>query len=573
MRQSSRAKLGLRAAESLALVCFIAGCGGGGGRASETTGAEAGADAASSDLAESGADGSTECSQGLCGSGDDGGTEAAPVEAGVVFNGDPGAVFVATTGADSAAGTMAKPVQTIAKGVALAQRAHKDLYVCNGTYAESVVIASTPVSVHGGYDCTNGWARVDDRASIAPSSGVPLTVQGITATMTIERLQLQASDASSDGDSSIAALAVSSNNLKFNQVIFQAGAGAPGKHGSSPQPNSSPGIQGASGFSFGELDCKAGDKSGYCGEIGAGGHTPFSWAQICSDLSRGAGGAGGHGANAEVGTSSTSGGNGIPAVVGGSGGLVNVNGSVAMDGNKGSDGTAGSAATKGIGSFTASGYAPSNAGSDAKNGSVGGGGGGGVGGWSADDERYGGIYCGYTYLGGGGGEGGFGGCGGGAGGGGGGGGASIGLLAFDSNVSLTTCQVNTSAGGPGGAPGKGADGQEGGAPGPGGSGTCGGGPPNVCNACGTDNGGHGAPGGAGGRGGHGGPGGPGGGGPSIGVVVVGGTQPDTSTIDFNIAPGGAGGSALSGVNGADGLSTQVLAIGASDGGVADAAHE
>ena len=64
-----------------------------------------------------------------------------------------------TSGVDTAAGTMSAPVATIAKGVQLAQQVHKDSYVCDGTYTEAVVIANTAVNrpVHGGYDCANGW--------------------------------------------------------------------------------------------------------------------------------------------------------------------------------------------------------------------------------------------------------------------------------------------------------------------------------------------------------------------------------------------------------------------------------
>jgi len=566
MRSWNRAKMGMQVVEAVALTCAFAACGSG-ARRGVAQGQGSGTADGGNGLPGGDVDGASPCSATSCHSADaavpadDSGSLEA--EAGPVFDGDPAAVFVATTGVDSAPGTMAKPVQSITKGVALAQHAHKDLYVCNGTYAEAVVIANAAVSVHGGYDCTSGWARVDDRPTIAPSSGVPLTVQGISTAMTVERLQLQASDASSDGDSSIAAIAVSSSGLKFNQVIFQAGVGAPGKPGASPQPIATPNISGAPGFSFEQQpDCKAGNTSGYCSEVGAGGHTAWP-AGMCGDWSLGAGGAGGNGGNFNTGKVATSGANGGPTHGGGTGGVIY--GAIATDGQPGSPGAAGSASTNGVGTFSASGYTPANAGGAGKNGAVGGGGGGGTGGWSADDQLGDGIYCGYSYLGGGGGEGGYGGCGGAGGGGGGGGGASIGLLAVDATVTLSSCQVNTSAGGGGGQPGKGADGQEGGGPGTGGNGTHGGGPPGSCGQSGVGNA---APGGSGARGGHGGPGGPGGGGPSIGIVALGGPQPDTTTVDFNIAPGGAGGPALSGTNGADGLSTQVLATGTSDGGVA-----
>jgi hypothetical protein len=133
-------------------------------------------------------------------------------------------------------------------------------------------------------------------------------------------------------------------------------------------------------------------------------------------------------------------------------------------------------------------------------------------------------------------------------------------------VTLSSCQIDTSPGGDGGAAGKGANGQLGGAAGAGGTGTLGGGP---AGRCGTGVEGNAMSGGAGGHGGSGGPGGPGGGGPSIGIVLVGSAQPDLSTIDFNIGTAGNGGMALVGPNGPAGLSSSLF----SAGGAADAATD
>jgi hypothetical protein len=558
MRLSIKAKLGLRVAEVLALTSVVAACSGGQGSAGATQGfaGDAGVLGASDD----GGDASTGCPS--CDLADDGGgqivLDAAQAEAGTVFDGDPKAVFVATSGSDSAAGSMSQPVASISRGVLLAQQAHKDLYVCDGTYTESVVIANAAVNVHGGYDCANGWARVDDVAIVAPNSGVPLTVKGVSGAMTVERLQLQASDAVENGASSIASIVVSSSALTFNAVTFQAGAGAHGQQGVSPAPESGPATSGGIGGWNIEDDCKAGLTTGYCGSFAHGGAGPAA-VQCSTGAFQSPGGNGGNGGNANIGLIAQPGVGGSPAGLGGSAGL----GIPGTSGQPGVLGKPGAAPVVQVGTFSSAGYSPTNAGGAGTPGSGGAGGGGGSGGYSSDDNLGDSIPCGYTYLGGGGGGGGYGGCGGGAGGGGGGGGASVGLLAYESVVTLSGCQIDTSPGGDGGAAGKGANGQPGGAAGPGGNGTLGGGPAGFC---GNGSEGNAKNGGAGGHGGAGGPGGPGGGGPSIGIVLVGSAQPDTSTIDFNIGTAGNGGTGLVGPNGPAGLSSSLLSVGA----VADA---
>ncbi len=66
--------------------------------------------------------------------------------------------FVAKSGDDLNAGTMAAPFLTIAAGVAAAgvQRVGKPVFVAEGTYTESV---TTTVSLFGGFDATDNWSR------------------------------------------------------------------------------------------------------------------------------------------------------------------------------------------------------------------------------------------------------------------------------------------------------------------------------------------------------------------------------------------------------------------------------
>jgi len=559
MRSSNGMKLGMRAAEMVALM-LAAACGSGAGSGgSGGVQEEAGTTAVD---ANTSIDGGSTCAVGCddpeAGTQSEGGHSEA---GGSAFNGDPSAIFVATTGSDTAPGTMAKPVLTIGKGVQLAQAAHKDLYVCDGTYAENVVIDTTPVNVHGGYDCTKGWAPVDDKPTIAPQTGVALIVRSVSSAMTVERLQLQAADASADGASSIAAIASSCPELAFKNVVFQAGAGANGGQGASPQPLTSPANAGNPGASIGGKLCPGTNASGACVAIAQGGHAGLlaGWGK-CATV----GGVGGNGANVLINYAGS-------APEKGSGGAGQTIDGVGLDGAPGADGKDGTTSKSALGSFTATGYVASNAGTNAEPGQPGGSGAGGAGGSSAIANLPEFVGCHYDYVGAGGGEGGWGGCGGGAGGGGGGGGASLGLLAYESSVTVAGCQVNTSAGGNGGSPGKGAEGELGGAGGAGGVGEAGGGDA----ACMTAQVGDGQPGGAGARGGRGGNGGAGGGGPSIGIVVVSGPQPDTTTVDFNVGTGGEGGQAFSGPNAPGGMSTQVLVLVAGDGGAvaADAAAD
>ncbi|HEY6724447.1 MAG TPA: hypothetical protein VI197_10455, partial [Polyangiaceae bacterium] len=95
------------------------------------------------------------------------------------------AVFVANGGSDEADGTMDAPVQTLQHAVELASEQDKNVYICNGTYVENVVLEHA-VSLYGGYDCENSWRRITDRASIEPEAGVPLSVVGVEVALVVD---------------------------------------------------------------------------------------------------------------------------------------------------------------------------------------------------------------------------------------------------------------------------------------------------------------------------------------------------------------------------------------------------
>lgn len=463
------------------------------------------------------------------------------------------AIFVAPTGSDSAAGSFDAPVATITKGISLAAAAKKDVYICNDTYAESVSI-TTGVRLFGAFDCKAGWSRTGDKTSIAPSSGKALVIRGVTDAVKIDRMSFTSPDATTPGESSIAAFVVNSPSVTLSHVDFHAGAGADGRPGDVVKVNASA-SQASDGAGFPLVYCDPNNlpyNPVWCQKSGNSTQQMFLTAGDCGSV----GGAGGRGGNIAYGITSLPGAPGGmrygtrsgPAVdtSGGPGGTL---GNAGVPGQPGADGIAGSASMNGLGSVTLDGYVATNAGTNGAAGSVGQAGGGGSGGMT----RYvssSGLIVGYVVAGGGG-QGGFGGCGGLAGKGSGGGGASIALLLVNSPVTINWTKIESSDGGRGGSPSAGATGQPGGAPGVGGSG--------------TDSSGNGHDGAPGGRGGTGGPGGPGAGGPSIGIFSAGGA-PTVSNETYHTSAGGLGGRGLGTDNGANGESHDHLDLFV-DGGV------
>src|SRR5947209_20018922 len=72
---------------------------------------------------------------------------------------DTTAVFVAKTGNDANAGTLAAPFLTIAKGIASAGAGKNNVLIGLGTYVESGHTLPNGVSLYGGFDPAAGWTR------------------------------------------------------------------------------------------------------------------------------------------------------------------------------------------------------------------------------------------------------------------------------------------------------------------------------------------------------------------------------------------------------------------------------
>ena len=107
------------------------------------------------------------CGYGICTDGSSGDGQQTDAPANCDLSKDPKdspacvddsvGVFVdATNGKDANAGTKAAPLQTITTALTKADAQHVRLYVCEGTYAEDVVVDATHNgSIYGGWKCAD----------------------------------------------------------------------------------------------------------------------------------------------------------------------------------------------------------------------------------------------------------------------------------------------------------------------------------------------------------------------------------------------------------------------------------
>ncbi len=352
-------------------------------------------------------------------------------------------IFVSPKGSDSAAGTMAAPVQTIATALTKTDAKHPRIYVCAtaGDFKEqiSVTAANDGLGIYGGWDCTkSGWPYTGTTGAatlskVDPAKGVALKIVGTANGVTIEDVQVEGSaDIAVSGDSAIAVFA-SNAKVTFKRVAMVAHDGIAGQAG--PDGIAGPNWAGT-------------PTAGKSGDTNNGG------AQVdcsCNDLTTSHGGAGG-GKN----------GGGLPGFSSPDAGYASGGNSGCSPGTSGPNGTIGgqSAGAASSGTLDANGWKASTvigqAGVTGRPASGGGGGGGdGAGG---------------------GGGGGCGGCGGSGGKAGTTGGSSFALLVYQSVASATvTLLQSTLKAGNAGVGAKGGTGQPGQAGAGRGTGACGGG--------------------------------------------------------------------------------------------------
>jgi hypothetical protein len=459
--------------------------------------------------------------------GDDGGDAEAepycdpaslPDEDPCVIHDDHG-VFVSPTGSDGAGcGTMASPCATVARGLTEAKAAGKRLYACGdaSAYDENLTIDSSldGLSVFGGFRCGDwSYAPGSVRTQVKPTGAqTPLLVDAVTS-LEVRGFAFESGDATSAGQSSIAAIVRGSSGVVFMNSTFTAGDAAPGNDGS----------DGAAGEAVPSVGADQKGDDSTCGSTTPNGGGAWLTAFQCAAGGSTRGGKGGtaefevDGYPGQAGTEATN----VQAAGMGQGGPGGTAGSKAGKaggpGSAGNPGNNGTAATAGV--LSASGYTPAH-GTDGTHGWPGQGGGGSGASWSNTG-------C----VGPSGGAGGLGGCGGFSGTKGTGGGASIGLLVWDSAVTLQDCAVTSGAGG------KGGDAGAGGAASLGQLGATGGASVHL----GMEDAGKG---GTGGNGGPGGSGSGGTGGPSYAIAHKGTAPVQAGTV--TLTPGSAGGKGVGG---------------------------
>jgi len=434
-------------------------------------------------------------------------------------------IYVATSGSDLSPGTQAAPVKTISQGITLASGAGQPVFIAEGSYNETVNLASG-VSLFGGYDATTGWSRDPALHSTIVQGGTTAVVGDTDNNVTLDGLVIRSANSST---SSMAVFLTSCQDITLAGCQIQPGNGGVGTNGTNGTPGNGGGLGGT-----GHPGC---ENSTFIG---------------CSQCSRPLGGTagtspvgapGGRGGDAGLGPqagSNGAGGGGTGAGSGGGGASAHTNN--AVTGGPGDPGTPGGFGTGGgaVGVMTALGYPPSGgtAGTAGTNGAGGGGGGGGGGGEVACDS--------YGSSGGGGGGGGQAGTGGG---GGAGGGGSFAIVTHSCNqITVHHCAITTGNGGRGGFGGAGAAGGNGGPGGPGGP---------YGGSGEQDDGSNGAAGGDGGKGGSGGPGGGGGGGPTIGIFNAGLNPVNVEGNTFVLGTPGNGGTGAPGGTGQTGLSMEI----------------
>jgi hypothetical protein len=465
-------------------------------------------------------------------------------------------VFVSPHGDDAARGSIHEPVLTLGRAVEVATTAKLPVYVCNGTYRENLAI-KTPVSIHGGYDCSRDWLRTKDHAVVESGAGLPLAIDSVQGKVLIDRIAFRALAGTAPGQSSQAAGIINTSDVTLVRVELQAGDGAPGAPGQAgarvwTQTSLRPAAAGTN-----SADCTTSNARDACKVYPPGGFEPEAVTSCSVDgviykLRGGRGGAGGNPWLTQgrptclrLGEDGYPGSPGEVAVGDGPWEWVG-----ALSGQPGADGADGAPAAAGLGSLRGAVYEATNRGGDGRDGLPGFPGAGGLGGFGNAPS---GDVCYPTFkTGAGGGQGAAGGCGGGRARGGGAGGGSVALVIASSKVELLWPRIVTGNGGRGGdgalgahAPEVvGANGQLVTPPGAGGS------------SAGLNGG---QPGSPGGRGGQGGDGGAGGGGPSIGVFYV-GQAPVVSNAVYSLGLPGNGGKSESVGNAANGVTSELYQL-------------
>lgn len=142
-------------------------------------------------------------------------------------------VFVTNAGSATPDGTRARPFASIQQGIDAAKKVGKRVYVCAGSFDESIVLADS-ISVIGGLDCSKPEWTVgapDARSKIVAPTSPALTARSIATATKLSGLDVVAPNATEPGASSIGLLAEKSPGLVVASSSISAGEGAKGADG------------------------------------------------------------------------------------------------------------------------------------------------------------------------------------------------------------------------------------------------------------------------------------------------------------------------------------------------------
>nr|MBA3538272.1 DUF1565 domain-containing protein [Deltaproteobacteria bacterium] len=206
---------------------------------------------------------------------------------------EPYGVFVSPAGNDTNPGTRAAPFATFTRAIAAARATQKRVYACGGTYRGNVVVDSTldGTTIFGGLDCTT-WTYDATAKPVISAPNIPLIVDGVVTGVRFEDIKVVADDAVTHGQSSIAMLVRSSNNVSLVRSELIAGTGAAGSSGTE-NPSFLSGTKGGEGERACPcvdptacpacdpwLDPTCGDNGvNYCGGTEVSGGTSSSWSE------------------------------------------------------------------------------------------------------------------------------------------------------------------------------------------------------------------------------------------------------------------------------------------------------
>lgn len=185
-------------------------------------------------------------------------------------------IFVVPNVAPGGDGTRAKPLGTIAAGLERAVATSKRLYVCSGTFNESVKVANG-ISMVGGFDCTKPtWPSSTERTRVLSPTSPAIVAESIVAATRVEGFEIVAPDGTDASPTSIGLRAKDSGALVFAKTRIVAGKGKDGAAGTiatqlelNPNANGTSSSAAQSATSYAVMVQRPGEAGGAGGCVGA----------------------------------------------------------------------------------------------------------------------------------------------------------------------------------------------------------------------------------------------------------------------------------------------------------------